>query len=350
MKAPIFITGPVGAGKSSMMVNLMVGYLNEGRPVATNMDIYPEHMPLNAKGKAMPIIRLPDETRSHDLISLGCAYPIGPNGQGFDPAKAGGLFLDETAFFMNCRDWSDKDRPRLIKWLRLIRKKGWNGFFGVQDIDSIDNQIINALCKTVGSCYSTDNFLSMSGNPIAALILFPFKLLLRFVLKFFLRVERVHACSFYLGKSIHNGLKQETVLASGAWLYKAYNTAQEFTDGVEEYEIPVRNAKGEIQIRVKTESGYVNRFVNPDSVAAIPDCTIVREITSVDMRAMYTILPASYIDAWYPQAKAETVRLVPGFWPSLPLRAITWLGVRAYAFITRRTWRESASLLGVLRS
>ncbi|QJT27702.1 hypothetical protein E4185_17665 [Aeromonas media] len=150
MKAPYFVTGPVGAGKTVNMVNIMVGYLNEGRPVATNIDVYPEHMPLNEIGKQTPIIRLPEEPRSSDLENLGYAYERpkktalwSAEAQLYDESKNGCLALDETAFFMNTRDWNNPNRAQLIKWLRLVRKRGWNAFLGVQDIESIDKQIVN---------------------------------------------------------------------------------------------------------------------------------------------------------------------------------------------------------------
>lgn len=352
MKAPFFITGPVGAGKTSMMVNLMVEYLNEGRPVATNIDVFTEKMPLNELGKKTPIIRLPDEVRSSDLMALGRAYPIGPNGEGFDEKRNGGLFLDETGFFMNSREWNASDRMRLIKWLRLVRKKGWNAFLGVQDLDSIDNQIVNALCRTVGWCHSSDTLMAMSANPIAALLFLPIKLILKLFIRFVLRVPRVHMCSFYGGRSVHAGIKQSTVMAWGKWLYESYNTAQEFTDGFDELEKPITNAKGEVKITFRTTDGTFTKYVRHETVHMIPDAHIEREIVSVDMRAIYTVLPATYTDRWYGKPKTPDKpkpTLHPFFWPQLPFRMIVWASVALFAKLHGRKWRDEAKALGLIR-
>ena len=350
MKAPFFITGPVGAGKSSMMVYLMVGYLNEGRPVATNIDVFPEEMPLNELGKKTPIIRLPDEPRSLDLINLGRAYPIDDDGKGYDESRNGGLFLDETGFFMNSREWNKPDRMSLIKWLRLVRKKGWNCFLGVQDLDSIDNQILNALCRSVGWCYSSDTFASASGGVAASIVLLPFKIIIRSFIKFVLRVPRVHMCTFYQGKSVHSGLKQDTCFAWGKWLYSSYNTAQEFTDGTDLLDTPVRNAKGDVKVRIPTVDGAQVKFVAPSAVSLIPGAVVETEAVFRDMRAIYTVLPASYIDAWYPKPQESSFELVPGFWPSIVSRVVLWFAIAAMALFHRRKWRDEAQYLGLLRS
>ena len=351
MKAPYFITGPVGAGKTSMMVYLMTGYLNEGRPVATNIDVFPEKMKLNAIGKKTPIVRLPDEPRAIDLINLGRAYPIDDRGIGYDEKKNGMLALDETAFFMNSREWNKPDRMLLIKWLRLVRKRGWNPFLGVQDIDSIDNQILNSLCRSVGWCHSSDVLMSGSGgNFIGAIILFPLKVLVRMFIRLVLRVPRVHMCSFYLGKSVHSGLKQETTMAWGNWLYESYNTAQEFTDGSDMLDLPIVNAKGDVQIKVSLPDGVQMRYVSRSAVDLIPGAEVQRETVFRDMRAPYTILPASYIERWYPVASERPqVELVPGFWPSLLARVFVWLAIALLAVLHRRKWRDEALLYGVIK-
>ena len=353
MRAPYFITGPVGAGKSSMMVSLMTGYLNEGRPVATNIMVFPEKMKLNELGKKTPIIKLPEEPRSSDLQNLGRAYPIDDKGVGYDESKNGMLALDETAFFMNSREWNKPDRMQLIKWLRLVRKKGWNAFLGVQDIDSIDNQILNSLCRSVGWCHSSDVFVTGAGSGIAAaIVLLPFKILIRLFIRFVLRVPRVHMCTFYLGKSVHSGLKQETEYAWGKWLYESYDTTQDFTDGTEMLELPIRNNKGEVQVKIPLAGGHQMRYVAPEAVSLIPDAQIQRDPVFRDMRAMYTLLPACYLEKWYPETvepPKPKFKPVPGFWLTLPARVFVWAGVAALAVLHRRKWRDEAIHHGLIR-
>lgn len=306
MKAPYFVTGPVGAGKTVNMVNIMVGYLNEGRPVATNIDVYPEHMPLNEIGKQTPIIRLPEEPRSSDLENLGYAYERpkktalwSAEEQLYDESKNGCLALDETAFFMNTRDWNNPDRAQLIKWLRLVRKRGWNAFLGVQDIESIDKQIVNALCRTVCWCYSTDTMFSASMGAKGFLV-YPLIWFARLFIRFVLRVPRIHVASYFKGKSKTTGSPCGTKYAWGLWLYKAYDTAQEFDDGKELFDFPVRDSKGLIKCRIRLGNGdYKEAYLHPSAIDATPDCERITEPRFVDMRACYSILPAKYIHQWY---------------------------------------------------
>lgn len=316
MKAPYFVTGPVGAGKSVTMVSIMVGYLNEGRPVATNIDVYPEHMPLNEKGKATPIIRLPEEPRSSDLENLGYAYERpkktalrSDQEQIYDESKNGCLALDETAFFMNTRDWNNPDRAQLIKWLRLVRKRGWNAFLGVQDIESIDKQIVNALCRTICWCYSSDTMFSSSMGAKGFLV-YPLIWIARLVIKFGLRVPRVHVASYFKGKSKATGSPCGTKYTWGRWLYKAYDTAQEFDDGKELFDFPIRDSKGLIKCRIKLGNGdYKDAYLHPDAIDATPDCERYTEPRFVDMRACYSILPAKYIHQWYGDKPVQKAKL-----------------------------------------
>lgn len=306
MKAPYFVTGPVGAGKSVTMVNIMVGYLNEGRPVATNIDVYPEHMPLNEIGKQTPVIRLPEEPRSSDLEDLGYAYARPKktalktdDDSGYDESKNGCLALDETAFFMNTREWNNPDRAQLIKWLRLVRKRGWNAFLGVQDIESIDKQIVNALCRTICWCYSSDSMFSASMGAKGMLV-YPLIWIARLFIRFVLRVPRIHVASYFKGKSKSTGTPCGTKYAWGRWLYKAYDTSQEFDDGKELFEFPIKNDKGLYKCRLALANGDTREvFLHHSAIATTPDCTVLKDPRFVDMRAVYTILPAKYIDQWY---------------------------------------------------
>lgn len=305
MPAPYFITGPVGASKTSTMVNLIVGYLNEGRPVATNIDLFPEHMPLNELGRKTPIIRIPEEPRPSDLDALGFAYP---KGEGYDESRNGGLFVDETAFFLNSREWQKKDRQELINWFRLVRKRGWNAFLAVQDMDSVDKQIINSLCRSVGWCYTSDNFLKGGGgNILLSLILLPLRAVAKAYIKWVLRVPRIHMCTFYGGKSVSSGVKQDTVMAKGMWLYKSYDTKQEFHDGTEMMETVKTDDKGRVYARYRDPSTnqMTEGFVRTDVLPMLKSCTVSKVVKSVDFRASYTMLPADYILRWYHPEKAQ---------------------------------------------
>lgn len=377
-KAPYIITGPVGASKTSSTVSLIIDYLNEGRPVATNIDVFPERMRLTETGKKTPLIRIPDEPRSSDLLALGHAYDL--KKFGYNERKNGMLALDETAFFLNSREWNKPDRSQLIKFLRLIRKKGWNAFLLVQDLDSLDSQVVNALCRTIGWCHTSDNLMgaSSSGNPVAGLLMAPLRFGFKLFLKFVLKAPRIHYCTFYLGKSIANGLKQDTHTFYGEWYYDSYDTGQEFTDGGEFLDLPIRDSKNNVKVSFKVGNDIQYSFVPYNAALTNPAFTIERETVYRDMRASYSILPAEILHAWYPdcvperpltvaqtkavfiadKAKDKPVKPVEkkqkpvfpvSFWVSLPLRVILFLSVLLMAKSSKSDWRFIAASYGLIR-
>jgi hypothetical protein len=94
------------------------------------------------------------------------------------------------------------------------------------------------------------------------------------------------------------------------------------------------------------------RYVAPETVKLIPDAQIQREPVFRDMRAMYTLLPACYMEKWYPETveppkpKFEPVK---GFWLTLPARALVWAAVAALAVLHRRKWRDEAVYQGLIK-
>lgn len=303
MKAPYFITGPLGASKTVTTVSLIVGYLNEGRPVATNIDLFPERMKLTEIGKKTPILRLPDEPRSEDIIAMGRAYD--EKEWGYDEDKNGILALDETSFIFNSREWNKSDRLNFIKILRMIRKRGWNCFFITQDINSIDGQIVEPLCKTIGWCQTSDDYMSISGSFIQAVILMPFKLIATIFIRFILRVPKIHILTFFSGKSVSNGNQKDRHYAWGKWLYQSYNTGQEFEDGMEILDLPERDKNGNVKVSYIVNDEQNISWVSHDAALSNSAFTIERHSVFRDMRAPYTILPANYLTAWYPNGVPE---------------------------------------------
>lgn len=142
------LTGELGSGKSIIAVGKIRDYLEQGRAVASNMDIFLDKL-LPPMSKAT-YIRLMDFPSSDDLWNLGhaCAEK--------DESKYGGLFLDELAVFLNSRDWQGKARDQVIKYLRHVRKQHWHTFFITQDIESLDAQARRALIEHKVSCKRTD--------------------------------------------------------------------------------------------------------------------------------------------------------------------------------------------------
>lgn len=372
MKAPYFITGPLGASKTVTTVSIIIGYLNEGRPVATNIDLFPERMKLTKKGKATPIIRLPDEPRSEDIIALGSAYD--KDIWGYDETRNGVLALDETSFFLNSREWNKPDRLNFIKILRLIRKRGWNCFFITQDIESIDGQVINALCKTIGWCQTSDDYMSISGNFFQTLIMLPFKFLATIFIRLILRVPKVHMITFFSGKSVSSGNQKGKEFAWGKWLYASYFTGQEFEDGSEILDLPVRDKNGNFQVSYTVKDKEEFSYVPEEAARTNPAFTIVRQSVFRDMRACYTVLPADYLTKWYPdgvperpltpemvQAREKALKrkekgdqpslleLPLSFWLTLPLRLSLYAFIKIQAYRSGRTWRDTAIYYRLLK-
>ncbi|HEY9746557.1 MAG TPA: zonular occludens toxin domain-containing protein [Oculatellaceae cyanobacterium] len=142
------LTGELGSGKSIIAVGKIRDFLEEGRAVATNMDIYLEKlMPPSSKATITRLLDFPD---APDLWALGLGCPEK------DESRYGGLFLDELAVFLNARFWQGKARDEVIKYLRHVRKQHWHTFFITQDIESLDAQARRALIEHKVSCKRTD--------------------------------------------------------------------------------------------------------------------------------------------------------------------------------------------------
>lgn len=154
-----FVTGRLGTGKTLVSVGVAMTYLKRGAMVATNVDFYPEHFK-NKHNKSTRIYRLPDHPSSDDLKSLPVGNPTlvrGVDGSympglNYDPSQNSLLLLDELAQFLNTRNFADKDRLKIISFLVLLRKRGWDAYFIVQHIDMVDKQIREALAQETGYC------------------------------------------------------------------------------------------------------------------------------------------------------------------------------------------------------
>lgn len=154
-----FVTGRLGTGKTLVTVGIAMQYLKRGSMVATNVDLYPERFK-DHQNKMTRIYRLPDHPKSTDLKSLPVGNPtlvLGPDGsympgENYNPNMNSLLMLDELAQFLNTRNFSDKDRLKIISFLVLLRKRGWDAYFIVQHIDMVDKQIREALAQETGYC------------------------------------------------------------------------------------------------------------------------------------------------------------------------------------------------------
>jgi len=209
--AVYFITGKLGAGKSLASVGRIFDYLSRGRPVATNLDIFPYNYYSHFK-KELNLIRIPDKPQVQDLESLGSGNTS------YDEEKNGLLVLDECGTWFNSRNWNDKSRKDVIDWFLHARKYGWDIIFLVQDVSLVDKQAREALCEHLGVCRRLDR-LSI---PIIGLFY-----------KIFtgrpLRLPRMHMAKIHYGDN-EQALTSDRWLYRGSSFYNAYDTKQVFVE------------------------------------------------------------------------------------------------------------------------
>lgn len=161
------VTGKLGSGKGKGAVNQMRVYLREGKRVATNFDLFLEHlMPSTDK---MTVIRIPDKPTALDLYMIGSGNPYikfepiitqGKDGMqfttpeptllpGFDERYNGLLVLDELGSWFNTRNFQDKGRAALLEYVIHMRKYGWDCLFLMQNISQVDKQLRDAVLEYV---------------------------------------------------------------------------------------------------------------------------------------------------------------------------------------------------------
>lgn len=236
--AVYIVTGKLGSGKTLVTVGKIKDYLMKGRPVATNLDIYSEHIQ-KIKSKAS-FLRLPDKPRVSDLEAMGQGNPT-PNEE-----NNGLLVLDECGTWLNARTWNDPERKGFVDWMLHARKHGWDVMLIVQDVSIIDKQLKLSLCEHLVVCKRLDRlqipFLSKITN-------FFFGLKIHF--------PKIHRARVFYGDSEQDLLADKWTYRARD-LYAAYDTRQVFvTDEI---------------------------IINDDVI---------------DMRASYSVLPRWYLEGRY---------------------------------------------------
>lgn len=247
------VTGKLGSGKSLAAVGRIRTYLEQGRKVATNLDLNLDRM--MSKKSRMTAIRLPDKPRLEDFqaIGTGDGKPV----DDYDETRFGLLVLDELGSWFNTRAWSDKTRSGLIEWFLHARKYHWDVILLVQDVDMIDKQLRDSLCEHLVICKRLDRF----AVPIIAPV---YKLLTGRRLK----MPQIHVARVVYGDN-PAAPKVDSWWYRAADLFGAYRTGQVFT--MDQHFLPT----GE----------------------------------TVDMRASYTILSAWHLLGRYHQSKSLFVMI-----------------------------------------
>ncbi|WP_051215883.1 zonular occludens toxin domain-containing protein [Ferrimonas futtsuensis] len=211
--AQVFIvTGKLGSGKSLVCVGKIRDYLNQGRMVATNLDLYLENL-VNPFAKNTRVYRVPDKPVSADLMALPTPY----EGE-YDENKTGLLVLDECGTWFNSRNYKDADRKGLNDLLLHIRKMGWDVMLIIQHFKMLDSQAREALGEQVVTCRRSDR-LPIPGLSFVAR-----------VIGFELKLPKMHLAAVTYGTGM-GAIRVGSWLYRGVELYRAYDTRQIFSDG-----------------------------------------------------------------------------------------------------------------------
>lgn len=158
------VTGGLGDGKGLCTMAMIVDYLKRGKPVVTNMDIFPENF-RNPYNKNVRIYRIPDYPCEADFEMCGTGNPTK------DPLENGLAALDEMATWFNSHDWNSKEAKALNKMFVHLRKMGWDGAFQIQSIDSLNSQLRKAIIKSVAECQAVKEVYIPILSPIIRTII-----------------------------------------------------------------------------------------------------------------------------------------------------------------------------------
>lgn len=250
------ITGKLGGGKSLVTVCRMVEALKAGRVVATNIDL--NLGPVFGKYSKVTYLRVPDKPTLEDFEVVG----IGNSS--YDEDQNGILALDELGTWFNARGWQDKGRQEIINWFLHMRKRGWDGYFIIQDVENMDSQARRALVEMTAFCKRLDRVAVPFLGPIV-----------RFFTGKTPRLPKLHVARIVYGTS-PTDLKIDRWAYQGKNVYNAYDTKQIFVDnyphGVHSVLSPWHLNRNQIAKRnwdfyMRLTRIYWKRFRSPVSMA-----------------------------------------------------------------------------------
>ena len=208
MSTGIVLTGKRGDGKTLAAVGRMQEYLRQGRIVATNLNLFVEHL-IPPDNKTARIYRLPDHPTIDDLEAL-------PRGNTtMDEERNGLMVLDEAATWLNSRTWNEasKDRQAIISWFLHSRKYGWDLIIIAQHQSLLDKQLRDALFEFHGLCKRLDK------------VAIPFLTSFAKIFEVKLRPPKVHIAIIRYGLSADAPIADRWMYRGHA-LYQAYDTNQ----------------------------------------------------------------------------------------------------------------------------
>jgi hypothetical protein len=221
-----FVTGKLGAGKTLAAVGRIRDAMRQGKRIATNLNLFPEH--LVGPNNRTSIIRLPDKPRLIDLqaIGYGCDKPD------YTGKEFGLIVLDELGSWFNTRAWADKERLPVLDWFLHARKLRWDIIFIVQDIEAVDKQLREALCEHLVRVRRLDKF----ALPI-------FGRFIKFLTGITVKMPQIHCATVYYEDRIDPVMFVERWWYRGRDLYAGYDTGQIFQSGFEVVGAEVRDMR-----------------------------------------------------------------------------------------------------------
>jgi len=203
------VEGKLGTGKTKFAVWRAEGALREGRRVASNVDLYLEHL---ARDQRSRYVRIPDKPTAFDLEAIGHGNP-----ESYDEDRNGVLILDELGTWLNSRSFQDKSRPALLDWLIHARKLGWDVYLIVQDAQMIDRQVREALIEYSAKCMRLDKVrIPLIGRLLGDIFGGRAGYL-----------PRMHLVAARVGSG-QSAVVAERWHYRGDWLHRAYDTRQVF--------------------------------------------------------------------------------------------------------------------------
>lgn len=140
------VEGPPGSGKSYSCVKRIIDALDQGKVVATNVDLMPGWSETAARANFLRRCvpgRVSNYVRSYEdrlFVSgdldelLRVRIPGTKEGRGV-------MVLDEAHNWCNARFWTDGDRSTLVRFFSQHRKLGWDVYLITQRAENIDVQI-----------------------------------------------------------------------------------------------------------------------------------------------------------------------------------------------------------------
>ncbi|MBS7661919.1 hypothetical protein I0D00_08155 [Pseudomonas lalucatii] len=210
--AVYIVTGKLGAGKTLLVVMRILAYLKQRRRVAVNIDVKMDKL-CQRDNRYSRLVRLPDLPSADDLIGLGMGH------DSYDEERFGGIFLDEAGVWLNSRDWNSGGRTDLLKFFLFLRKRRWDLWLCVQNVNVIDKQIRESIAEHVVYINRWDRMK----------LPFPFGLLLRVFTLGWLkgRLPKMHQAIVKYGPKF-NSPKVDDWFYRGEEFYDFYDTTQEY--------------------------------------------------------------------------------------------------------------------------